>query len=46
MKTFTIHRTRLWPQCYVATIQAKDIWDALTIAKQSGILNPIVGEFK
>ena len=44
MNTYDIYLTRLWPQCYVATIQAKDIWEAFAIAKASGVLNPIAGE--
>ena len=46
MKTFNVWRTRMWPQCYMGTIQAKDIDEAFAIAKAMDILNPIVGEAK
>ena len=46
MKTFEVWRTRLWPQCYIGVIKAKDGFDALTKAKEMGILNPIIGEVR
>ena len=44
MKTFNVWRTRMWPQCFVGVIYAKDIDVAFAIAKALHILNPIVGE--
>lgn len=44
MKRFIIWRTRMWPQCFVTVVFAKDIDEAFALAKEMKVLNPIVGE--
>ena len=44
MKTFKVWRTRLWPQCFMGIIEAKNIDEAFALAKAMLILNPIVSE--
>lgn len=43
-KLFNVWFRRISPQHFVTVVEAKDIEDAFQIAKDMGVLHPIVGE--